>query len=285
LVDAFQDPPLEIRFYPVSMELKLSENGWIRSLGSRDLVVVVHYFGFEFEGFPWQEVCASGAILIEDSSQALFRALSWDGSFGMVFSVRKFVGTPDGAVFVGCQDLIDRASRFGPPPREWWARALEVTLLRREFDLVQNERNWFSLYREVEAEFPLGLFRASDVAVAVIERCTDYSFVAQARRHNFLTLLGRLEEFALYKSLPGDCVPLGFPVIVPADRRAAILESLYRRKIYPAVHWRLNDVVEPSFTESHTLSNQILTLVIDQRYRDEAIEREADAFLEAFTRS
>jgi hypothetical protein len=285
MVDSFRDPPRDIRFYPVSKELRVAEDGWTRGLGPQDLVVAIHYFGFELEGFPWQEVCASGAILVEDSSQALFRVPSWNGSYGMVFSARKFIGTPDGAVFVGSQELIDRASMLKTPPREWWAKALEMTLLRRDFDQGQNVEDWFPLFRQVETSYPVGPFRASDVAVAVMESCTDYSIVAKARRRNFLALLSRLEDFALYKTLPEDCVPLGFPVVVPADRRAAVLEHLYAGEIYPPIHWNLNDLVEPRFAESHTLSNQILTLIIDQRYGDEAITREAESFLEAISKS
>lgn len=285
MVDPFLGPPLDVRFYPITRELRVAEDSWTRDLGPHDLVVAIHYFGFELEGLPWREICASGAILIEDSSQALFRASSWDGSYGMLYSVRKFIGSPDGAVFVGNQDLIDLASALKPPPQEWWAKALEVTLLRRDFDFGQNKQDWFSLFREVEASFPIGPFRASDVAVTVIERCTDYRFVAQARRRNFLTLLNRLEEFSLYKTLPADCVPLGFPVVVPADRRAAVLEHLYARQMYPPIHWKLNDAVDLRFADSHILSNQILTLVIDQRYGDEAMTREAESFLEAISKS
>jgi hypothetical protein len=285
MVDPFLDPLLDIRFYPINKDLKVAEENWTRGLGPQDLVVAIHYFGFELRDFPWREVCANGAILIEDSSQGLFRRSSWEGSYGMVFSVRKFIGTPDGAVFVGSQELRDHALTLKPPPREWWATALEVNLLRRDFDLGLNKQNWFSLFRQVEASFPLGPFRASDLAVAVIEDYTEYSFIAQARRRNFLTLLNRLEEFSLYKTLPADCVPLGFPVLVPADRRAAVLEHLYAKEIYPPIHWNLNDAVEPRFAESHTLSNQILTLISDQRYGDEAITREAESFLEAISQS
>jgi len=285
MVDPFLDPPLDIRFYPINKELKVAGDSWTRGLGPQDLVVAIHYFGFELEGFPWREVCAAGAILIEDSSQALFRTSSWNGSYGMVYSVRKFLGSPDGAVFVGNQNLMDLASALKPPPSVWWVKALEVTLLRRDFDLGRNKRDWFSLFREVEASFPTGSFRASDVAVAIIERCTDYSFVARTRRRNFQILLDRLEEFALYKALPDDCVPLGFPVTVRADRRASILEYLYKRKVYAPVHWNLNDLIEPRFAESLTLSKQILTLVIDQRCNEEAIEREAGFFLEAVAKS
>ena len=285
MVDPFQDPPLDIRFYPVTKELKVADDAWTRDLGRHDLVIAVHYFGFTLESFPWREVCKSGAILVEDSSQALFRASCWEGSYGFVSSVRKFMGVPDGAIFVGSPELTDGAPLLIAPPWDWWATALEVVLRRREFDLGRSGQSWFSLYRQVEASFPLGPFRASDLAVAIIETSTDYPSIAQARRQNFMTLLGRLEEFALLKTLPRDCVPLGFPVLVRADRRAAVLGHLYRKNIYPPIHWNLDGVVEPRFVDSHTLSSQILTLIVDQRYGDDAINWEAESFLEAVTLS
>ena len=267
--------------YPVSRSLTLEEDSWIADIRPNDLVIAIHYFGFELSSFPWRQVCAAGAVLLEDCCQALFRAGAWTGSYGRVFSPRKFIGVPDGGILVGDGAAKSSAPALGPAPGDWWAQALEVGLLRRDFDLAGAESNWYERFRQVEATFPLGAFKASELSTCILERGIDYPQMAEARRSNYFALLSDLREYALFTVLEDECVPMGFPVAVPAARRDSILRFLYARQIYPPIHWRLGDSVPPEFAASHRLSASILTLIVDQRYDARDMRRQADCFLEA----
>jgi hypothetical protein len=74
-------------------------------------------------------------------------------------------------------------------------------------------------------------------------------------------------------------VPLGFPVRL--KNRDQVQQNLFKHKIYPPVHWPIKDVVPETFIESHLLSDQILTLVCDQRYDFDEMELTATLFLQA----
>jgi hypothetical protein len=281
MLEPFKKALVDVRIYPVSGRLTIEEDSWILDLEPNDLVLAVHYFGFELSSFPWQRVCDTGAILLEDCGQALFMARKWDGSYGMVFSPRKFIGVPDGGILVGADSTMRSPHVLSAPPKDWWTEALAVSLLRRDFDLIGGENNWYAGFQHVEATFPVGAFRASELSTLIIEEGVDYCQMAEARRANYSALLSDLQEYALFPALPDDCVPLGFPVVIPRERRETILRFLYAREIYPPVHWRLSDSVPIEFAESHTLSARTLTLISDQRYGPSDMTRQRDCFLEA----
>ena len=153
--------------------------------------------------------------------------------------------------------------------------------MRREFDLLGGESQWFHLFRQVEEKFPLGPYRSSDLARVLIETGTDYQFIKRTRRENYLALLETLKEFALFPELDAETVPLGFPVCVDDRRRDKVLEILYGQRIYPPVHWRIEGIVPEEYKESHSLSRRILTLICDQRYTIADMARQAATFLSA----
>jgi dTDP-4-amino-4,6-dideoxygalactose transaminase len=281
MLEPFRKALVEVRFYPVSARLRLEEDSWTAGLSPADLVIAIHYFGFEFSSFPWQRICEKGAILLEDCGQALFKARTWPGSYGMVFSPRKFIGIPDGGVLAGGPASHSFGHPLEPAPPDWWSQALEASLLRRDFDLAGGENKWYALFQNVEATYPVGPFRASELSTFILEEGVDYRQVAEARRANYAALLVDLGEYAIFPALEEGCVPLGFPVTVPGPRREAILRFLYARQIYPPVHWRLRDAVPSQFAESHDLSERILTLIVDQRHDSSDMRRQKDCFLQA----
>jgi hypothetical protein len=84
-------------------------------------------------------------------------------------------------------------------------------------------------------------------------------------------LAAALGEFALFPELTNDVVPLGFPVRFA--NRDQVRSALFASQIYPAIHWPVKDVVPETFTGSHLLARQILTIPCDQRYDQDTIDR------------
>lgn len=254
---------------------------WVTEVEPMDVVLVIHYFGFSNFTLPAAKLAFRGAVIIEDASQALFVRKHYQESLSIIYSPRKFLGVPDGGVLatLGRHRVHDQS--LESPPTEWWKDALAVTRMRREFDLLGGENTWFSLFRHVEDTFPLGAYRASDLARELIEGGVDYKYMRRSRRDNYLALAERLRKFALFPVLDDQTVPLGFPVCIDAGQRDQILDSLYSQRIYPPVHWRLDGIVPEEYDDSHLLSRRVLTLICDQRYTIADMARQADAFLAA----
>lgn len=283
LLDPFRALGIPVRYYEDGPNFASGTLQWIADVHARDLVLVIHYFGFANKTFPADELTKRGAVVIEDASQSLFVKQLYKESTCIIYSPRKFFGVPDGGVLTSSHIDGVCLQPLQPPPTEWWKDALAMVQMRREFDLVGGENRWFRLFRRVEETFPVGLYRSSELARVLIETGTDYGSMRTARRENYLALAERLNEFALFPVLSDETVPVGFPVCVDAAQREAILEYLYNEKIYPPVHWRIDGIVPEHFQESHSLSRRILTLLCDQRYTPSDMARQATAFLLAVT--
>jgi len=276
LLRPFNDHRVPVRYYPVDAKLEVVGGRWLEEIQPGDFAVVVHYFGFPNRSFPADEVTRRGALLIEDASQALFLGQQFPESEGIIYSPRKFLGVPDGGVFVARQKIT--MPKLAPPPEEWWEHAVEVSRMRRDFDSTGCQSDWFERFQRLEAEYPVGSYGASDLARNILER-VDYAAVAARRRQNYAALLKLAANYAIFPELPAAIVPLGFPVrMAPAFRQAA-LRHLHSLGIYAPVHWPIGDVVPAEFITSHQLSLSTLTLICDQRYEIADMQREAGEFL------
>ncbi len=268
-----------VRYYPVDLDLKVRDTEWVKELQPGDWVIAVHYFGFANSDFPAAQIVGSGALLLEDASQALFLPRQFDESTCIVYSPRKFLAVPELGVMVSRKEIGTEAVALAAPPDNWWKLAIATMQKRREFDLIGGNNEWFSLFQQVESQFPLGPYAASDLSKMLLTCGVDYGNIRTRRRENYFRLLEKLEKYALFPQIGPQTVPLGFPVLVDPGRRNRILQCLYEKGIYPPVHWRINGVVPSEFSASHAISNSMMTLICDQRYTVEDMDKQASEFL------
>jgi len=267
-VDALYEPVRrsrsEARFYEVSYELTVPSLEWLDDVQPGDLVVVIDYFGFPCDPACVDLAKARGAWVIEDACQALLSRRTEPRAHFSLFSPRKYVGVPDGGVLrVECEKDLSGLT-LASPPAEWWLKSLAAYVLRSEFDRHGGESPWFSLFQETEAEAPMGAYAMSELTRELLARCFDYEDIATRRRTNFEALLETLGHLAIFRDLPSAVVPLGFPIRVAGRDR--LLETLFRHRVYPPVHWPLRDAVPAQFSASHRLAGDIMMLPCDQRY-------------------
>lgn len=281
LLDPFLHNRVPTRFYAVDSNLKLETSAWIDELRENDLVIAIHYFGFANGEFPAPEIKKRGALVVEDASQALFVTQQFAESACILYSPRKFLGVPDSGVMVSNRSTGTEEVALEEPPIKWWKLAVATVQNRRDFDLSGGTNSWFSLFQRVESQFPLGSYAASGLSKMLVSCGTNYGSIRARRRENYLRLLAQLGEYALFPELPPDIVPLGFPVRVDPRTRDLVLRRLYEKNIYPPVHWRIDGVVPHVFASSHALAQAIMTLLCDQRYTSEDMDRQAREFIAA----
>jgi len=279
IVEALRGTQAQIRFYALDDQLAQTSRKWFEGIRERDLVVVIDFFGFPADAECVREAQERGARVLEDAGQALLTQRVGSTADFVVFSPRKFAGVADGGI-LNCKDRQSFESvQLHQPPGKWWLKAWFATVLRREFDLHGADRRWFQLFRETEAEAPVGPYAMSELSRLLLTKVISYSGVAQRRIDNYRELDKTLGHLALFPSLPSGVVPLGFPI--RAKNRDSVQQKLFREQIYPPIHWALCGVVPPEFTQSHQLSAEILTLPCDQRYNRSDMERTAHVVLEA----
>jgi dTDP-4-amino-4,6-dideoxygalactose transaminase len=251
-------------FFPINDHLEPWPGPWLKQLQPRDLVVAIDYFGFPCP--PWfpEQVRQSGAWFVSDASQALLSAGAGQLADFVLFSPRKFVGVPDGGVLRMNTKLSLRKLALDAAPAAWWLSALEAAVVRREFDAHGGPRRWFELFQQTEEAAPVGPYAMSELSRLLLTRAIDYAALARRRQENFRTLLEQFPELALYRVLPEEVVPLGFPIRL--RDRDRVRDQLFAADIYPATHWPLDGLVPAQFEASHRLAREILTLPCDQRY-------------------
>lgn len=277
VVDEILPPRSRIRWYPITLDLRIADEAWVDQVEPGDLVVFITYFGFDTWSDLGLRLREFGAIVIEDAAQSLLGRPSAAAHYS-VLSPRKFVGVPDGGLLVvhGDATMPGVVSHFD---RDAWLKAYQAVRLRRAFDERGGEREWYRLFHEFESVGPPEPSRMSDLSAALLESCIDYDHVSERRRRNYLQLLDALREYAIFDALPEGVVPLGFPVRV--SRRDELRQQLFTRNIYPPVHWPVGRVVPRNFQTSHELESVIMTLPCDQRYGEDDMQRMIDCFLDA----
>jgi len=279
----FAEGHVPVSFYPVDDRLRVSELEWIDEIRPGDLVLAIHYFGFANSTFPAEEVAARGALLVEDSSQALFLPQQFPESVCVLYSPPKFLGVPDSAIMASAGETGTESLKLDAPPLAWWRAALDASLARREFDLTGRKIDFFSKFQCAESQIPTGAFRSSDLSRALLHG-VDYAAIRKRRRANYAKLLDLAQEFALIPRLSQEAVPLGFPVCIPGRMRNDVLRHLHAKYIYAAVHWLVHGVPE-RFESSHRLAAGVITLICDQRCTPGDLEREAREFVWALDRN
>jgi len=277
LLEPFAKSGIPIRYYEVDERLSVAETAWIREICDGDLVLVIHYFGFANATFPVDRIASRGALIVEDASQALCLGKQFPASRCILYSLRKFLGVPDGAVVVPDRALDLESPALGEPPQSWWRSAVTMTMKRREFDLTGEPNDWYALFRRVEAEYPVGLYRASELSRMLIASA-DTDAIRIRRCENYSRLLERIGRFALFPKLDPGVVPMGFPACVDPAIRDQVLRKLHSTRVYAPAHWPLAGVVPDSFASSHRLARSCLTLICDQRYTLDDMDRQAQVF-------
>jgi dTDP-4-amino-4,6-dideoxygalactose transaminase len=269
---------VEVRFFPVDEKLKIRRKpDWIAQVKKGDLVVMIDYFGFPSESEIAGEIKSREGWVLEDATQALLAGKRLDFADFIMVSPRKFTGVPDGGVLISnCGVKFDHVT-LHELPLDWCLEALQATMIRRAFDKgYTQERIWYALFKKKEQSAPVGYYSMSHISRHLLTDIIDFSLIRRKRIENYLFLLSRLKEWAIFPDLDTDTAPLGFPVRV--ENRDAVREKLFSENIYPPVHWDLENAIPQTFEESIRLSKKIMTLPCDQRYDTEDMERMVTVF-------
>ena len=215
------------------------------------LLIVVHYLGFPADLDAARRICRENdLVLFEDCSHALY---STPGGVPVgltaplaAFSIRKTLPAGTGGALT-----ID-PERYTPPPpaepepgvgspRAEFLRRVEALYVDfgraarlgvSELGQVERDRLWARAPELYASDTPAHTIPRRARVVMGHARPEE---IRSRRRANFLYLLERLGDWALFGELPEGVCPLGFPVLV-ADRDA-VKAGLDEAGIGYLLHW------------------------------------------------
>lgn len=271
IIQAVQKTTASVMYYEIDQTLSVASLGWLEKVQKGDLILFIDYFGFFTRDDVVSEAKRKKAWILEDACQALLNRQTTKFADFILYSPRKFVGVPDGGILASRArgDLIPLPLK--PPPDSWWLCNLEAAILRREYDKIGIENNWFNWYVQAKKQAPIGYYRMSELSNRLLRTSFDYDDIARKRIENFRLLLAEIPDVALFKDLPDGIVPLGFPIRV--KDRDKLRKDFFNSRIYPPIHWEIEGVIPERFRSSLQLSTEILTLPCDQRYGEPEMKR------------
>ncbi len=238
-------------------------------------VYIMHYFGQlqDKKLLQWLNEKRSqyGFIIIEDTTHSIFTKRKTIGDY-CVCSLRKWFPVMDGGVLYSENKLINipTADIIAKSP----SGVLTAMILKKLY--IDGKTDCNELYRRIfiEEEEKLDkqekIFKISELSRSLL---MYYSIdeLKEKRRKNYQILQVMLQEMGIELALKDEnFIPLACPIYL--DDRDKFRQYLAKHQVYCAVHWPLEGTGLENDENAKVMSEQILSLPIDQRYGQEHIQ-------------
>ena len=228
------------------------------NLKENDIVIVVNYFGTEVSAEFIEFVNQKTSVYwIEDACHSLQPLANW-ADFTL-FSPRKLFGVADGGIIVQ-NSAKSKAIVFANWTVEVSASPKSISPFLR---LVSPDYpNLNNVYRTEELNLDNNLRAMSDFTQWQLKYLTVDKKI-ERRRENFSYLKEEFEELLpVGLNFSPETIPFGFPIYI--NSRDEIQKRLFRRGIFPPIHWLSN---EKSKTHRRLQHEKLsLTIPCDHRY-------------------
>lgn len=276
----FKEEDINFRFYKINTDLSIDIPDIERKITRKTkTLLIIHYFGYPQPIKEIQKLSQERCLyLIEDVVQSFLsqyhgRPLGWFGDLAFT-SYRKFTPVLDGSLLLVNKQEIDPQIKWRNPSLSHFLyiclRCLAMGLKTLYLDSYLVPKPLF-LWLFARAEKVLNKYpkpaEMSSFSRNMLNKF-DFDNLVVKRRENFQYLLDGWHFRSvqpLFRQLPEDICPLGFPVV--AEDREYIKQELIKRQIYTPVHWNLPpEVDKDEFSISWEISRHILTIPTDQRY-------------------
>jgi hypothetical protein len=258
--------------------------------GAADGVLIADYFGVktrQYEGLS-RLVLSGGQPVLRDISHSLLAPLERSQEEGCVYiaSLRKTLPIPDGGLVLGKGDLSALADSIAESDCPHAVLRASAMLIKAIY-LVHPELSELP-FRErfVESEHLLDGSQVIGGISTVSRNLLPFlkaEALSSARRRNFIQLLELSRGWPtnvapVFDTLAAEDVPLGFPVL--SLGRDSLRAFLIDHRIYPPVHWPLDEGASRAYPLSRNISRRILTLPCDHRYGAEDMRLVSSAIVE-----
>lgn len=270
MIKPFYDANIQVSFYSVNgMEQDLS------GIDS-DAVLVMDYFGFN--GYSKVPKNYNG-VVIRDLTHSLFSGYYNDADY-YFGSIRKWTGVYTGGFAWGKNnDLPEPINNCDEVIR---LRKIAMEQKAKYLNGERNDKGYLSLFSQAEELLDEELSVCMPFWDEIDKiKYFDYDRMKCQRRKNALLLMEKLEPYCLFKELKPDDCPLFVPIIT--THREELRRSLIANQIYCPVHWPLSRYHQITEPDKDIYSTE-LSLVCDQRYGIEEMDRLAESVQEVLNR-
>lgn len=260
----FDKLKIKYKFYRIDSKLEI-DNEYLNSLINENIkaILFINYFGFPISSNNEELLILlkkQGIILIQDIVQAFYSDINLIGDY-CFNSFRKFLPA-DGSVILSNRPMIINQSFNNY--KYLFHKTVGQFIRYTSFVIGIDLSKYFIQQFQRADKFYYISFNSNFLGFSkrMIERIELTKIFR--RKEYFEILLSEFYDQALLKKIPGNAIPLGFPIIF--YNRDKLKEDLIKENIFCPVHWKLpNEITEDIFQESYWLSKNILTLPVNDK--------------------
>lgn len=264
VIEPFRKAGISVSFYDVNHKDGLK----INLFQNADVLFWCNYFGFE------TEMPNFNGIIIEDITHSLLSDVSHNKrSDYWVASLRKWEP-------IYCGGYCSVNKKLKSPPDEFLTLKANAMNLKTEYLLNSDEQKKKMFLSQFKKSNKWLADNYSDLGIdefskAYIEN-VPVAEQREKRRKNAHVLYAGLKNKVdfLFEEKEMDC-PIYVPIIIHKNR-SAVLQSLIEKRIYCPTHWP-----HPKAECESNLYDSELSLICDQRYNENDMERIVSALLNA----
>jgi hypothetical protein len=277
MVEPFIRHNISVRFYDVFYDPKIGICADIPDYNKNEIFYYMTYFGFsEIHGINIEEIRNTYELIIEDRTHSAFidkGVVIGDYSY---LSYRKWTG------FLGIASCEKTNGYFSDYPTDFGVKycSLRKNAMQQKGIYINtgnaNKEEFLALFNEAEEllETDYLSYSAPDECFRQLISC-DFEAMKNIRRRNADFLIRELSGISgvqlIYSKRNDHDTPLFVPVL--SKNRDALRKYLTENRIYCPTHWPLSDYHEDVNERGKSIYKEELSLVCDQRYDLDDMER------------
>lgn len=269
-------PPDRVLFYRLKNNLEIDAGDLLSKINETTAAVyLMHYFGSvqpqDTLSLIRAEKEKTGFLIIEDTTHSLFSQIRTVGDY-CVASLRKWFAIPNGGVLYSgkseCLSSYDELPRSTDNDKAY-AMMLKTLHLNGQLDCETAYRDIFSAC-EKKLDRQTEIKKISCFSEFLLS-CHDAYDMAEKRKSNLRLLKSGLRNIEIWQlcAFSTDDCPFVFPIRVPD--RDDFRRYLAEHHIYCAVHWPFDGCAREKRPLAIALSNDMISLPVDQRYGEKEI--------------
>lgn len=267
----------KIEFYKINKDFTLNVDD-IKKKIRKDTKVffLMHYFGMVQPYNALDEVksiLCDQCVVVEDTTHSIFSKVHTIGDYH-ICSLRKWMPIPRGGVMYYSEDKLnlgdvktikshDNSKAYGMVLKDLFLGGNYNTDLNSMYrDIFLKSERLIDMQTEPMLISDFSAFAAS---------CVDISKMVDLRRQNYRELSDKLIKFNIDSAI--DLKEKECPLVLPirVKNRDLFRDYLINNRIYCAVHWPFDGIMIEKRQNALQLSNELLSIPIDQRYGIEHI--------------
>lgn len=275
VIEATLASGLKTKFYSLNDYLRLNRDHFL--LGANSAVLLVNYFGVINleEDIRWLKNNHSNNYVIKDSVHSIFDALESTEADFTITSFRKTLPLPDGALVKTNFSLQEPIQ----PNNKIVAGKFIGGLIKNYISSYQHDDSLYLDYLEIAEEHldrdiePYQIHPVSKILLNSI----DFERVRLKRIENANFILESIRKLDIHTVLPVNTAnfsPLFVPIKVPDNKVARKIFA--ENNIFLPIHWPVHNKFRKNMTMGCELEKCELSLIIDQRYSLEDMNRMID---------